>query len=74
MAVITATQTFLDGRDRYEEGKRYTRIDPAKAAYFVQNGWATSDDVDEVLGPRPQDVTLDIQNSTSGSKSTAKES
>ena len=69
MAVIVATQTFLHGTERYEEGQRYTRIDPALAAYFVQNGWATSDDVADVLGPQPQDVTLDIQSAVHPAKS-----
>lgn len=60
MAKIRATQTFLDDRDRFEEGAEYD-VEPARAAYFVRNGWAESDGGIRGLGPAPQDVTLDIQ-------------
>lgn len=51
---ITATQTFLHGRDRYEDGETYDVPDHL-AGYFVAVGWATSDDIET-----PQEERLDI--------------
>lgn len=65
MAKIRATTTFLDDRDRYEEGVEYD-VEPAKAGYFVHNGWAEADGVVRGLGPAPQDVTLDIDSAVIG--------
>lgn len=63
-ARITAATTFLHGRDRYTEGD--VRTVPAElAAYFVAQGWATSDDdLPAHTGPPPADgdVTLGIHN------------
>lgn len=61
-ARITATTTFLHERDRFEEGD--VRTVPAElAAYFVAQGWASSDDeLPAVSGPPvADDVTLDIE-------------
>jgi hypothetical protein len=59
---ITATQTFLDDRDRYEEGEEY-EVDDTKAGYFIGNGWAQGPD--GYTGPGSnQEVTLDIQSSS----------
>ncbi len=61
---ITATQTFLHGRKRYEDGEKYT-VDDALAAYFVGNGWAAGPD--GYTGPGSEaDVTLAIDNSGNG--------
>ena len=43
---ITATQKFLHEDGRYAKGKTYD-VAPELAAYFVGNGWATSDKVPE---------------------------
>ena len=37
---IECLTTFLDGRERYEQGDIFTMRDEEKAAYFVKNGWA----------------------------------
>jgi len=62
---ITATTSFLHGRDRYEEGEEY-EVDTALAGYFLGNGWATSDS----RAARPlvadAEVSLDIQDGQIG--------
>lgn len=40
---ITPTEDFLDGHDRYEEGREY-EVDEDLAGRAVRNGWATSPD------------------------------
>ena len=63
---ITATQKFLHEDGRYAKGKTY-QVTPELAAYFVGNGWATSDQVSEeartTIPP-----TLDVHSSRSGHK------
>ncbi|HQU77988.1 MAG TPA: hypothetical protein PLU47_00825 [Azonexus sp.] len=36
---IEALTTFLDGKDRFEQGDIRT-VDGERGAYFVENGWA----------------------------------
>lgn len=71
MAKIHATTTFLDDRERFEEGKEYD-VEPARAAYFVRNGWAEADGTIRGLGQAPQDVTLDIESAAHTSTSNVK--
>lgn len=60
MVQITAATTFLHDRDRFEEGETFDVAD-GLAAYFVAAGWATTGDVEGIVGAAPQDVTLDIE-------------
>lgn len=62
---ITATTTFLHGRDRYEEGEDYD-VDTALAGYFVGNGWATSESRSARALVTEQEVTLDIHDGELG--------
>lgn len=39
---IHCTTTFLDGRDRFEEGDVRV-VDDDRAAYFIAQGWASAD-------------------------------
>jgi hypothetical protein len=59
VAKITALTTFLDNRDRFEEGETYD-VSPELAFYFARNGWAKTEGVNAV--EQPQDVTLEINN------------
>ena len=58
---IEALSTFLDGRERFEKGDIRT-VDDAKAAYFVENGWAKDITSDVVVAPFVGDTDLAIQN------------
>jgi hypothetical protein len=62
---IKAVQVFLDGRDRFEPGKLYD-VPDFKAGAFIANGWAVALDGSGQPAPQPQDIRLDIQNSTVG--------
>ena len=64
---INATQTFLDGTDRYEEGTEYD-VTPGAGEYFVRNGWASANDATVAKRLQPQNVTLDIHSGKVGSK------
>ena len=57
---ITATTTFLHGRERYEEGSEYD-VESALAGYFVANGWASGTGRTARALTAEQEVTLDIQ-------------
>ena len=64
---IECTDTFLDGRERFERGDIFT-IDDAQAKRFIANKWAK-----EVGAPAPtvssaEPVRLDIQNASMGQK------
>jgi hypothetical protein len=59
VAKITATCDFKHGTDAYESGVDYINVSEGLATYFVNVGWATSDDAS--AEPQPQDVTLEIQ-------------
>ncbi len=59
---ILATQTFLDGTGRFEEGQEY-EVDDASAGYFIGNGWARGPD--GYIGPGSnQEVTLAIESAS----------
>lgn len=58
---IEALSTFLDGRERFEQGDIRT-VDDAKGAYFVANGWARDITSDAVVAPFVGDTDLAIQN------------
>jgi hypothetical protein len=59
VAKITASCDFKHGTDVYESGVEYVDVSEGLAIYFVNVGWATSDDATSET--QPQDVTLDIQ-------------
>ena len=44
---ITATTTFRDGADTFEQGVTYHDIDPRRGGRFVSHRWATSPEVDQ---------------------------
>jgi len=58
---IEALSTFLDGRERFEQGDIRT-VDDAKGAYFVANGWAKDITSDAAVTPFVGDTDLAIQN------------
>ena len=58
---IEALSTFLDGRERFEQGDVRT-VDDAKGAYFVENGWAKDITSDAVVTPFVGGTDLDVQN------------
>jgi hypothetical protein len=58
VAKITATCDFKHGTDVFECGVEYD-VSEGLALYFVNVGWASSDDA--TSEPQPQDVTLEIQ-------------
>lgn len=60
MKIICDT-TFLDDRDRFEQGDIRT-VDAAKGAYFISNKWA-HEVGSEAAAPAAGEVTLDVQNS-----------
>jgi hypothetical protein len=64
---IECTDTFLDGRERFERGDIFT-IDDAQAKRFVANKWAkeVGAPAPAVLGAEP--ATLDIQSASMGQK------
>jgi hypothetical protein len=65
---IIPNQTFLDGRNRYEEGKVYDVAD-GLAVYFSRMGWASAPDLDGVEpDDQPLEVTLDIASASHGHK------
>jgi hypothetical protein len=55
---ITPNQVFLHGADRYEEGTEYD-VSDADGTYFVNAGWADSDEFERETG-------LDVHDSQSG--------
>lgn len=64
---IECTDTFLDGRERFERGDIFT-IDDAQAKRFIANKWAkeVGAPAPAVLGAEP--VNLDIQSASMGQK------
>ena len=58
---IEALSTFLDGRERFEQGDVRT-VDDIKGAYFVENGWAKDIASDAVVAPAVGETDLVIQN------------
>jgi len=65
MKIICDT-TFLDGKDRFENGDQRT-VDDVRGAYFIANGWAH-----EVGGTASDlfsgEVNLDVHNAVNGLK------
>lgn len=64
---IECTDTFLDGRERFERGDIFT-IDDAQAKRFIANKWAKEVGA---VDPAPIDIgtmNLDIQNASMGQK------
>lgn len=57
---ITANQTFLDDRDRYEEGEEY-EVPIEKGYYFCRLGWAHSAEMAEVE-PSLEPVDIEVDN------------
>jgi hypothetical protein len=68
MTKIIPNQDFLDDRDRYEEGTEYD-VPEDKARYFVRNGWADSDEINESADV-PAEAGLDVHDSTNGQTAT----
>lgn len=66
MAKITAECDFKHGTDSFECGTEYD-VSEGLALYFVNVGWASSDDAS--AEPQPQDVTLEIQDTVVENKS-----
>lgn len=66
---ITCTQTFLDGRDRFEAGE--TRIvDDERAARFIALHWAHEEGADPAVLASAAPADLNIQNGHHGQEST----
>lgn len=65
---IKTTQTFLDGRDRYENDTEYD-VPTHKGYYFCQLGWAKSLDNDIETEEQPGEVNLNIHDSVVGTES-----
>ncbi|MCC7066307.1 MAG: hypothetical protein IT456_26165, partial [Planctomycetes bacterium] len=63
MKIICDT-TFLDGKDRFENGDQRT-VDDVRGAYFIANGWA-HEVGGEPAAPAVGDVTLDVHKSVLG--------
>lgn len=58
---IVPNQTFLDGKNRYEEDEEYM-VDETLAFYFGRNGW-----LKDVAGEeQPTEVDLEVDSSTLG--------
>lgn len=55
---INVIHTFLHGEARYEEGQT-ANVSNEEGRYFVDNGWATSEEYTGVAGN--QDIVKDIQ-------------
>lgn len=61
MATIVCTTTFLDGRDRFEQGE--TRVvDDDRAERFIAAGWAAAPGQTPLVAGDGAAATLDIQN------------
>lgn len=58
---IEALSTFLDGRERFEQGDIRT-VDDAKGAYFVGNGWAQDITGGDAVAPSVGETDLAVQN------------
>jgi hypothetical protein len=54
---IKTTTTFLHGESRYKENTEHN-VGDEEGRYFVNNGWATSDEYAGIVGN--QDVVKDI--------------
>lgn len=66
---IECTTTFLDGRDRFENGDIRT-VNDERGAYFVEQGWARDlSGVVQTGTPAEGPVTLDTHDSTIGQES-----
>lgn len=64
---IECTDTFLDGRERFERGDIFT-IDDAQAKRFIANKWAKEVGAPAPAAPDAAPVNLDIQNASMGQK------
>lgn len=60
---IAVTQTFLDGRHRFEAGDICTVADE-DGARFILNGWAISEGMESGAENNSAPVSLDVQNVT----------
>ncbi len=59
---IHVLSTFLDGRDRFEEGDIRT-VDNDRATVFIGQGWARADNGEVATVEPTGETTLDIQKS-----------
>jgi len=66
MKIICDT-TFLDGKDRFENGDQRT-VDDALGAYFVDNKWAHTVGSETDSSPTEANVTLDVQSAVIGTE------
>jgi len=61
---ITCLTTFVDGSDRFEKDDVRT-VDDTRGAYFVAQGWASTDSTD-APAPAGGDVDLAVQDGVMG--------
>lgn len=68
---IEALETFLHGKDRYDQGD-VCLVTDAEGEYFVRNGWARDVDGDVPTGDRQAShgKTVDVHGSVLGLTST----
>lgn len=66
MKIICDT-TFLDGKDRFENGDQRT-VDDVRGAYFIANGWAHQVGSEPAPATPSGDVTLNVQSAVIGTE------
>lgn len=62
---IVCLTTFLDGRDRYEEGDTRT-VSDKDGQRFIKNGWASAEGPTQAALPNTDPADLVVHNAASG--------